>query len=81
MFDSGFLEDLAYWTRTKRSMALRILRLVEATIRDPFTGLGKPERLRGNLAGRWSRRTDREHRLIYQVGDERICFLSARYHY
>lgn len=81
MFDPDFLEDLLYWIRTDRKRALRTLKLVEATVRDPCEGVGKPEALRGDLAGRWSRRIDREHRLVYQVGAERVCFLAARYHY
>lgn len=81
VFDPAFLEDLTYWTRTDRKRALRALKLVDAVLRDPFGGLGKPERLRGELAGRWSRRIDSEHRLVYQVTDDRVCFLAARYHY
>ena len=81
VFDPSFLEDLTYWTRTDRTLALRILKLVEAILRDPFDGIGKPEPLRGELAGRWSRRIDIEHRLVYQVTDDRVHFLGARYHY
>ncbi len=81
VFDPSFLEDLTYWTRTDRRLALRILKLVEAILRDPFDGIGKPEPLRGELAGRWSRRIDIEHRLVYQVADDRVHFLGARYHY
>ncbi|MDE2805424.1 MAG: Txe/YoeB family addiction module toxin [Gemmatimonadota bacterium] len=76
-----FLEDLAYWTRTDRKRALRTLKLVEAILRDPFDGIGKPEPLRRELTGRWSRRIDSEHRLVYQVSDDRVYFLAARYHY
>ena len=81
MFDLGFLEDLNYWTRTDRKRALRTLKLVEAILRDPFDGIGKPEPLRRELAGRWSRRIDSEHRLVFQVNEERVYFLAARYHY
>ena len=59
-------------TRTDRKRALRILKLVEAILRDPFGGIGKPEPLRRELAGRWSRRSDIEHRLVYQVADDRV---------
>ncbi|MCY4077352.1 MAG: Txe/YoeB family addiction module toxin [Acidobacteria bacterium] len=79
--DPNFLEDLEHWTRTNRRLALRTLLLVEAALRDPFTGAGKPEMLRGQLAGAWSRRIDREHRLVYRVDDDRVFFLAARYHY
>ena len=81
MFDPSFLEDLTYWTQTDRKRALRMLKLVEAILRDPFGGIGKPEPLRRELAGRWSRRIDIEHRLVYQVADDRVYFLGARYHY
>ena len=81
VFDPGFLEDLNYWPRTDRKRALRTLKLVEAILRDPFAGIGKPEPLRRELAGRWSRRIDSEHRLVYQVNDDRMYFLAARYHY
>lgn len=79
--DPNFLEDLEHWTRTNRRLALRTLTLVEAALRDPFTGAGKPEMLRGQLVGAWSRRIDHEHRLVYRVEDDRVCFLAARYHY
>lgn len=81
VFDRAFLEDLTQWARTDRRRALRTLKLVDAVLRDPFGGLGKPEPLRGELAGRWSRRIDTEHRLVYQVTDDRVFFLAARYHY
>lgn len=79
--DRNFLSDLEHWTRTDRRRALRTLRLVEEVLRDPFEGTGKPERLRGTLAGKWSRRIDQEHRLVYQVDGSRVTFLAARYHY
>ena len=81
LIDRNCLEDLEYWIRTDRRRALRILKLIEAVLRDPFSGAGKPERLRGQLAGAWSRRIDQEHRLVYQVGDRRVRFMAARYHY
>ncbi|MDE0693932.1 MAG: Txe/YoeB family addiction module toxin [Gammaproteobacteria bacterium] len=79
--DPAFLADLEYWTRTEGRRALRTLRLVEAVLRDPFSGTGKTERLKGQLSGKWSRRIDQEHRLVYEVERERVCFLAARYHY
>jgi len=81
VMDPHFLEDLEYWTRTDRRRALRALKLVEAVLRDPFDGPGKPEPLRGLLAGKWSRRIDQEHRLVYAVEEKRIYFLAARHHY
>lgn len=66
---------------TKRAAALHVLDLVDAVIRDPFEGPGKPEPLKYVLAGCWSRRITQEHRLVYRVSDEAIDFLQARYHY
>jgi toxin YoeB len=60
---------------------MRILDLVEAVLRDPFAGIGKPEALKHVLAGCWSRRITQEHRLVYRVPDDRVDFLQARYHY
>lgn len=80
-FLSEFREDLAWWIRTDRNTALRVLQLVEATLADPFAGIGKPEPLRYEFAGCWSRRITREHRLVYRVTADRIDFLQARYHY
>ena len=81
VFSTVFLRDLEYWTKANPRMALRVLRLVSAVLRDPFDGLGKPEPLRHSLADMWSRRIDKENRLVYQVEDERVRFLAARYHY
>lgn len=81
MFQPEFLEDLRYWIRSDRGTALRVLDLVEASIREPFRGIGKPEPLRFYLHGCWSRRITQEHRLVYLVRDDRIDFLQARFHY
>jgi toxin YoeB len=80
-FQPEFREDLKYWVSTDRKVALRVLELVEAVMRDPFTGIGKPEPLKFVLAGCWSRRITQEHRLVYRVNSARIDFLQARYHY
>ena len=81
VFHREFLEDLRFWVKTDRNAALRILELVEAALRDPFQGIGKPEALQYVLAGCWSRRITQEHRLVYKVGETRVDFLQARYHY
>ncbi len=81
MFHSEFREDLRYWSETNRRVALRAFDLVEAILRDPFRGIGKPEPLKYVLAGAWSRRLTEEHRLVYLVSGNRIDFLQARYHY
>ena len=80
-FQPEFLEDLRYWIRTDRNVALRAFDLIEAVMRDPFVGIGKPEPLKYLLAGAWSRRLTQEHRIVYRVSEERIDFLQARYHY
>ena len=81
VFHPEFREDLKYWIKTNRKIALRALDILEATIRDPFTGIGKPEPLRHLASGAWSRRLTQEHRIIYIVSQDRIDFLQARYHY
>jgi toxin YoeB len=80
-FDSTAFEDLAWWIEQDRDKALRIIKLIKEVQRDPFRGIGKPEPLRHELAGCWSRRIDREHRLVYQVMPEKIRILACRYHY
>jgi toxin YoeB len=81
VFHREFLEDLRFWVKTDRNAALRILELAEATLRDPFQGIGKPEALQYVLAGCWSRRITQEHRLVYKVGETRVDFLQAGYRY
>ena len=80
-FDPAALEDLAWWIKADRRMALRIIRLIQETEADPFGGIGKPEPLKHELAGCWSKRIDNEHRLVYQVLPEKIRVLACRYHY
>jgi toxin YoeB len=81
VFQPEFREDLMYWVETDRKIALRAMDLVEAIMRDPFSGIGKPEPLKYLLACAWSRRLTQEHRIVYLVRDKRIDFLQARYHY
>lgn len=81
VFQKEFLEDLRYWVDTDRKTALRCLALVEAVLREPFAGVGKPERLKYLGADVWSRRLTQEHRVVYLVRADRIDFLQARYHY
>lgn len=80
-FDAGFIQDLRYWVATDRRVALRALELVEAILRDPFQGIGKPEPLKYLAPGTWSRRLTQEHRVVYLVTAERVHFLQGRYHY
>ena len=81
VFQPEFREDLAYWVRTERKTAVRLLRIVEDIMRDPFRGIGKPEPLKYMPANTWSRRLTQEHRVVYLVRETRIDFLQARYHY
>ena len=81
VFQSEFREDLRYWVTSNRKVALRIFDLVEAILRDPFSGIGKPEPLKHLAPGIWSRRITQEHRIVYLVSDLRIDFLQCRYHY
>ena len=81
VFQPEFREDLRYWVKKDRKVALRIFDLIESIMRDPFDGIGKPEPLKYLTAGAWSRRLTQEHRIVYLVRDERIDFLQARYHY
>jgi len=81
IFQPEFLEDLRHWVNTDRKLALRALELVEAILRDPFQGIGKPEPMRHLTPGAWSRRLTQEHRLVYLVRDDRIDFLQTRYRY
>ncbi len=81
IFHPEFREDLRFWGGNDRKVVLRALDLVEAILRDPFAGIGKPEPLKYLAAGAWSRRLTEEHRIVYLVSHDRIDFLQARYHY
>ncbi len=81
VFEPQFREDLAQWIELDRKVSLKLLRLVEAVMRDPFAGEGKPEPLKGLGPGVWSRRITQEHRLVYLIKKDSIHFLQARYHY
>ena len=75
------LKDIAYWLRQDRKVLQRLLNLLEEAVRNPFTGTGKPELLKGNRSGTWSRRITAEHRLTYTVTNDRITVLACRGHY
>jgi toxin YoeB len=81
IFHPEFRQDLRYWVETDRKIALRAFERIEGILRDPFTGIGKPEPLKYILAGCRSRRLTQEHRLVHRVSERRIDFLQARYHY
>ena len=81
VFEPEFRDDLQYWAKNDRKILIKVFELVEAVMRDPFTGVGKPEPLRHKIAGTWSRRITKEHRLVYRVEETRINFVQARFHY
>ena len=81
VFHPEFIADLRYWVKQDRRIAHKSLEIVEAVLREPFIGIGKPEPLKYVLAGVWSRRLTQEHRIVYLVSATRIDFLQARYHY
>lgn len=75
-------EDLNNWSKTgSKALVKKAVRLIEAIRNDPFEGISKPEPLKHNLSGAWSRRIDKEHRLVYEVEDDKIFILSVRGHY
>jgi toxin YoeB len=80
-FDAAAFEDLAWWVAHDRNQALRVIRLITDLQRDPVSGLGKPEPLKHELSGCWSRRINQEHRLVYQVLNDKIRIIACRYHY
>ena len=80
-FDPAAFEDLAWWIQQDRDKAFRIVNLIKDVQRDSFRGIGKPEPLKHELKGCWSRRIDREHRLVYEVTEGKIRILACRYHY
>lgn len=73
--------DYLFWQKTDKATLARLNRLIIEVIRDPYSGLGKPELLRNALSGYWSRRTDEEHRLVYAVEGEDVVIIQARLHY
>ena len=81
IFDQDFRVDLTHWISVDRKVALRIMDLVDVVMRDPFSGIGKPEPLKYLGSGIWSRRINQEHRLVYLVETNYIKFLQCRYHY
>ena len=76
-----FLEDLQHLIESDRKTARRLLELMKAVLRDPFSGIGKPEPLKVLGSGVWSSRITQEHRCVYLVKADRVEFLQGRYHY
>lgn len=80
-FSSHAWEDYLYWQETDRKTLRRINRLIGEAARSPSEGIGKPEPLRHNLTGWWSRRIDEEHRMVYRVKDDVLEIAQLRHHY
>ncbi len=74
-------DDYLYWQQTEKKILKRINTLIKDISRQPFTGLGDPEPLKHNWTGYWSRRINKEHRLVYKVRDKQILIAQCRYHY
>jgi toxin YoeB len=74
-------DDYLYWQGEDRKTLKRINKLISDTLRDPFEGLGKPEPLRENLSGLWSRRIDEANRMVYEINDEYLTIVACRFHY
>lgn len=81
IFDDAAWEDYLYWQRTDPKVLKRINALIKEIQRNPYEGVGKPEPLKYNFAGYWSRRINDEHRLVYQVNDAAVLIAQLRYHY
>jgi len=74
-------DDYLYWQQTDKKQVKRINALIKSAMRTPFDGMGSPESLRHELQGFWSRRIDREHRLVYSFSESELLIVACRYHY
>ena len=74
-------EDYLYWQETDKKILLKINELIKDCLRNPFKGIGKPEPLKGQYKGFWSRRITDEHRLVYAMKDKQLHILQGRFHY
>ncbi len=74
-------EDYLYWQSTDKKVLKKINTLIKDIKRNPFEGIGKPEPLKYELAGCWSRRITNEHRLVYEIADDKLYIISCKYHY
>jgi len=81
LFTPQSWDDYLYWQKNNRKILKRINTLVKDIMRSPFEGIGKPEPLKYELQGCWSRRIDDEHRLVYRVRDDELIIVACRYHY
>ena len=81
VFDDQAWDDYLYWQQHDKKLLKRLNSLIKECMRTPFDGAGKPEPLRGSLSGWWSRRLDREHRLVYRMEGDNLLIAQCRYHY
>lgn len=81
VFSKKAWEDYISWLDVDRKMLKKINSLIKEILHSPFIGTGKPEQLKYDLAGLWSRRIDKEHRLVYQVIDKKLIIIACKYHY
>ena len=81
VFTEQAWSDYLYWQKTDRRMIRKINDLIKAVRREPFEGIGKPEPLKHQLQGLWSRRIDAENRLVYEVDDDELRIIACRFHY
>ena len=80
-FTKNAWEDYLFWQQADKKLLKRINELLKEILRTPFEGKGKPEPLKFELSGCWSRRIDREHRLIYKIQEDTLFILACRHHY
>jgi len=81
VWDPHAWDDYLYWQQADKKIVSRINELIKDCLRSPFKGIGKPEPLKGNYSGYWSRRITDEHRLIYKIKEERLHIVQCRFHY
>ena len=81
VFEQSAFDDFNYWQNENKKIHKKIIELIKDAVRSPFSGLGKPEPLRNELSGYWSRRITDEHRLVYKTTDDAIIIASCRFHY
>jgi toxin YoeB len=80
-FTPSAWDDYQWFAQHDRKLTKRINQIIQDVLRAPFEGIGKPEPLKGDLSGYWSRRINDEHRLVYAVKDDNVIFIACRYHY
>jgi toxin YoeB len=81
VFDDAAWDDYLYWQKTDKALLKRINELIRDMKREPFAGIGKPEPLKHNMQGWWSRRINHEHRIVYKISNDDLLIASLRYHY